>query len=167
MAKRTVKRSKPPASQSVRDGEQPSPQLVLASPVAGVANLQAILVDHFSASRNVEPFDDLKEARQPSNAAINIEVNHEERIFKVKIALTLKLFLDPKNDEAASAAVEIECAFVLIYGVPSVEGLSDESLFAFARTSGLFSIWPYWREFVHSSTLRLSVPSILIPTYRL
>lgn len=81
--------------------------------------------------------------------------------------VSLKVYATDNGQKAEEPAVEIECRFVIEYFLPSMEGLSKENLIAFGGTSGVFSAWPYWREFVHSTSLRLSVPPIILPTYRI
>ncbi len=83
----------------------------------------------------------------------------------LSIPFSLKAY---DGEEAATQPpdVEITCRFVVLYRVPSFDGITNDSLHAFARTSGVFSVWPYWRELVQSLSLRLSVPPIILPTYR-
>ncbi|HEV3311524.1 MAG TPA: hypothetical protein VG815_13510, partial [Chloroflexota bacterium] len=69
----------------------------------------------------------------------------------------------PVNSEPAA---RIECHFVLVYSIRSFEGITDDQIAAFARTSGVFNVWPFWRQAVHTASLHLGLPAIVLPTHR-
>ena len=94
-------------------------------------------------------------------------MTEDKRLFNVLIRFVLKVHRKETGSENPEPAVEISCRFVLVYFVKSMEGITEENLIAFGRTSGVFSAWPYWREFVHSTSLRLGVPSLVLPTFRI
>lgn len=140
---------------------------VTASPVAAVARLTHILMDDSHAKRTVEGYTDPDTVRLKMGVH-DAEVGNSEQSdkFFVRLGFTLKL----ENKEADSAerpVVEIMARFVILYDLPEKEGITHENLIAFAQTSGVFSIWPYWREFVHSMSMRMGVPSIVLPTRRI
>lgn len=72
-----------------------------------------------------------------------------------------------KNDSESGAIVDdqvvIEAEFVLTYGVDSLDGISQESAHAFGRINGIHNVWPYWREYVQSTTVRLGLPALTLP----
>ena len=135
-----------------------------ASPVAAVVNLEAIIAQEFSASRN----DKLLMPGKGMFVDLTVTDVHVERTADDKRMNISMLFVAKarKKNADESPAVEIKCKLLLAYRVASFEGLHDENLYAFAITSGVFSAWPYWREFVHSSCFRLAVEPIVLPTYR-
>ncbi|MBF0261930.1 MAG: hypothetical protein HQL97_08880 [Magnetococcales bacterium] len=68
------------------------------------------------------------------------------------------------NEEPIRAGV-IECHLVAIYTVNG--SLPDmQTIEAFADTSVLFNLWPYWREFVQESSQRLQWPTIRLPLFK-
>jgi preprotein translocase subunit SecB len=50
--------------------------------------------------------------------------------------------------------------------VTSLEGLTEAHLDAFAKTNAVFNAWPYWREFVQSTTVRMGLPPLVTPVFR-
>ncbi|MEO5347254.1 MAG: hypothetical protein H7834_12885 [Magnetococcus sp. YQC-9] len=66
--------------------------------------------------------------------------------------------------ESTKAGV-IECHLVATYTVngplPDLQTIEE-----FANTSVLFNLWPYWREFVQESSMRLQWPLIRIPLFK-
>ncbi len=146
----------------------------LATPVASVVNLQDIFIEEYSARRTPAGFS----SSDKHHAWTSVEKEAIGRLeakglLYIKLPFSLKIHqkisqLDDEEALAASTpAVEIRSRFVLVYGLSSYDGLGDENLSAFAQTSGVFSAWPYWREFVHSASMRLSIPPIVLPTYRI
>jgi hypothetical protein len=142
--------------------------LELASPVAAKVQFLNILADELSASRTVEGFGDPESVRIENRVVdAGVAVPDGTKVLNVIMRFSLKVY--PKDAEEGSdkPVVEISCRLVAIYFLPSMEGIGEENLIAFGRTSGIYSAWPYWRELVHSTSLRLSVPSIVLPTFRI
>ena len=50
---------------------------------------------------------------------------------------------------------------------PDFEEIAIEILSEFGNANGLYHVWPYWREYVHSVVGRLKLPAITIPMFRL
>ncbi len=142
--------------------------LELASPVAAIVQFLNILADECSARRSVEGYTDLGKVRVENNISeIEIGVTEDKKVFNVLIRFVLKVHRTESGKETTEPTVEMSCRFVLIYFLKSMEGIDEANLIAFGRTSGVFSAWPYWREFVHSTSLRLGVPSLVLPTFRI
>ena len=57
--------------------------------------------------------------------------------------------------------------YELKYRVPSGEMFDEDSLRQFARTNALLNVWPYWREFVQTCTLRMGMPGFVLPVLRM
>ncbi len=64
-------------------------------------------------------------------------------------------------------SLAIEASFALQYQLASLEGLTEEQFKAFAMTNGIYNAWPYWREYVQSTTSRMGLPPIVVPVFRL
>lgn len=60
----------------------------------------------------------------------------------------------------------IELKHRLTYDVPGDFPLGEDSLREFAYTSGILSIWPYWREITHSFYRQMELPMPPLPVYR-
>jgi hypothetical protein len=160
-----------PEMVAIKSGKSRSAAVELGSPVAAIVNLENILIEECFAKRTVEGF------RDPAKTDVIVGVEDagisrakDAKRFHVHLKFVLRAFNKEGGEKAEEKdrkpAVEITCRFVLVYGLPSFDGLTDENFAAFGSTSGVFSVWPYWREYVHSTSLRLSVPPLVLPTFR-
>jgi hypothetical protein len=70
-------------------------------------------------------------------------------------------------ESASPPSLLINATFILEYEISSASDLADEQFRAFARTNGIYNAWPYWREYVQSTTARMGLPPIMIPVFRL
>ena len=57
-------------------------------------------------------------------------------------------------------------SFEVSYRAVENEKLSREELDAFGKVNAVFNSWPYWRELVHSSFSRMSIPNFIMPLLR-
>lgn len=69
---------------------------------------------------------------------------------------------DPQDDPEALA--EITATYNVTYH--SSEELDEESLGEFAKYNVGYHVWPFWREYVQSSCMRMSITVINVPMYR-
>ena len=70
------------------------------------------------------------------------------------------------EDPDTGPQLDIDATFVLIYTLDTFEGLEQPDLEAFSQLNGLFNAWPFWREYVRSTSSRMSLGSITIPVHR-
>lgn len=68
-----------------------------------------------------------------------------------------------EQDENVTPLVEIKGTFCAKY--ESSEKLTQEQMEAFSEKNVGFNVWPYWREYVQSSCMRLNIEPIEIPLY--
>ncbi len=61
----------------------------------------------------------------------------------------------------------IKATFLLIYKADSLEGITNEAVEQFGKTNGVYNAWPYWREFVQNTIVRMNLPTLTIPVFRL
>lgn len=66
-----------------------------------------------------------------------------------------------ENPEAQPVAASISACISVDYVITGEPPNADE-LEAYARTSHIHA-WPYWREYCHSSMLRMQLPVVLAP----
>jgi hypothetical protein len=60
----------------------------------------------------------------------------------------------------------ITASFVLTYALKSFDGIEDRNIEAFAQINAIHNAWPYWREFVQSTTARMGIPTVIVPVHR-
>jgi hypothetical protein len=100
--------------------------------------------------------------RLESQSAIATLTNDDRQLH---IRVIFKMTVSPDSKlEPESLSLEFE--FLLTYSLTSDEGLEGEHLDAFARWIGFNNVWPYAREFIHSTTSRMGLPNVKLPLYR-
>lgn len=84
-------------------------------------------------------------------------------IFRVYIDVGARLvFSDDKREEHPIA--QIEAAYRVDYRVTDPALIEDKvALDAFALKNASYHLWPYWREYVMSQSLRMNLPKIALP----
>ena len=64
---------------------------------------------------------------------------------------------------SAGDFVRITAEFVVDYTVDKTIPFNNEAASAFGRMNGIHNVWPYWREYVQSISVRLGLPPITLP----
>jgi preprotein translocase subunit SecB len=79
--------------------------------------------------------------------------------------LTFIITVDPEQlpDANQHPTFQVEAAFAVAYSFDSLEGISPEQITEFGQRNALYNVWPYWREFVQSTTTRMGLPPLKIP----
>ena len=132
----------------------------LAAPVSERVEIEAI--------RQVEGQFKLKEFGVIASPEVELMIRgnatHDPVLDRVRasVQFNLRARLQVETD-AGNDLFTITAAYLLLYKLESSEGLSQEHYDAFGRLNGLFNAWPYWREFVQTTTARMGLPSITIP----
>ncbi len=73
---------------------------------------------------------------------------------------------DAQNDEQDDSkylVAEILAHITVDYLITSTEIPPQEKIEQWATSSALFHCWPYWREFCHSTLLRMNLPITMMP----
>ena len=91
----------------------------------------------------------------------------ETNSFWVKIPFSLMATREKEEKEQDNVIFTIEASFVLTYECNSPELLDEGTIEAFAKTNGVYNAWPYWRELAQSMTLRMGLPTVTLPVFRL
>jgi len=68
-----------------------------------------------------------------------------------------------EDSDETTPLVEIKATFSAIY--TSDRRLKEEQIKAFLENNVGYHVWPYWREFVQSSCMRLDIELIEVPLY--
>jgi hypothetical protein len=71
--------------------------------------------------------------------------------------------VDDDEAEDPNVLAEIQATFIASYS--SKEKISKEAIEKFSEDNVGYHVWPYWREFVQSSCLRLNIKPLEIPLY--
>jgi len=84
-----------------------------------------------------------------------------------KLNVGIRFSLTGRKDSEKSKQLLIGAKFELIYTVPPGIEPSEGEIDAFANTNALLNVWPFWREFVHSSINRMGLPPLTLPLFRM
>lgn len=80
------------------------------------------------------------------------------------VAVRLRFLVVARKGEGSDAeTLRIQAEYLLDYRVKDLTGIRKPSVAAFGKTTGLFHAWPYWREYVQSTTVRMGLPPLTIP----
>jgi hypothetical protein len=67
------------------------------------------------------------------------------------------------DSDSMGELLRIEAEFILNYVVEPYDEITDEQADAFGKMTGIYNVWPYWREYVQSTTVRLGLPPLVLP----
>lgn len=67
-------------------------------------------------------------------------------------------------DGPVCAAGEIVVVFAVVYRASDT--LPNSALGEFGRRNAPFHVWPYWREYLHSTTGRMRLPPAVLPMFK-
>lgn len=100
-----------------------------------------------------------------------IRINWRHRVGEVEgtqfiVHAEIEASVVPSKD-SKEAFFSLVAAYELVYAVSSGFRASKTVLDAFAGTNGIFNVWPYWRELVQSVSVRMQLPPVLLPVFRL
>jgi hypothetical protein len=82
-------------------------------------------------------------------------------VFGLLCALGIKSVFSGKDGKQKENLV-VEANFFLEYKLLNPDEVSKDDLETFARINGVYTVWPYWREFVQSSCSRLQLPPLVL-----
>lgn len=149
---------------SKTDAEKPKHKAELALVVSDRVELKDVRLAEFSARCH----NALSPTELPEE--MRVSVHSDPRLSEDGTTLVVKarmgLHVAKPGDATENAPVAIEAVFELRYDLKSSEGLTKENYEAFGESNAVFNVWPYWREYVQSTTLRLGLPGLTLPLFR-
>jgi hypothetical protein len=111
---------------------------------------------------------DLDELQVPGDAG-----SEKIRRYRFVYQLGVRVLQDPDDerdteaDDTIISVVEAQMyALYLETNGGDAAPLGRLVLDEFGHANGLYHVWPYWREYVHSAFSRLRMPTITIPMFR-
>lgn len=76
-------------------------------------------------------------------------------------------FVSHQGEEGASRVLaEIEAIFEVEFILNPNAPEDDVILSQFAAQVGILHVWPYWREFVQSMSVRMNWPPVILPMFK-
>ena len=137
---------------------------IMVSKVAATVNLVDVRFLSFSATHDPIVAGGPMVAQFKFRARTKAEGANDPTI----IVLTeLLMEARPEGDETGKLCCEIKAQVALTYHTKHEGEFDQAQLDAFGRTNGIFNAWPYWREFVQSSTTRMGLPALVVPSFKM
>ena len=95
------------------------------------------------------------------------ERSEESEAFKSKLIVHMSLSVVTKyKADDAEPAMAVSATYKVIYGIGPGKKLTHRQIMSFSALSTLPMIWPYFREFVHSSSSRMGLPVLRLPIFQ-
>jgi preprotein translocase subunit SecB len=96
---------------------------------------------------------------------LSTKAKSDGRLEKNIMLITFDLRLRGKDGE--QTVIDVGARIEARYEIPDEEeGPSAGEMKAFAKTNGMLNVWPYWREYVQSASLRAGLPPLTLPLFR-
>ena len=80
---------------------------------------------------------------------------------------SLKVLCNFIGNSGAQPRIKIAADFELVYELGEPDKLSESDLEQFALVNGKLHAWPYWRELAQSISVRMGLPALMIPTFKI
>lgn len=146
------------ADQSERDYQ-------LASAVAPHVMLKNIYVKSLSADMSGQRAEVAAEIAGGKSVA-SVRWNSSHAFIEETLSLDVRLDFNVSFGE--KPGISLLCSYIIEYGLDSPPPVDsrDALLSAFAKVNGAYNVWPYLREIVQTTCSRMSVPSPVLPIFR-
>ncbi len=110
----------------------------------------------------------LQEGERPKHIdnKLDVEIGLSDDLKRIRIICRLTLTAKNDIDSDEKSRFCVQATYRVMYKCAKAERPADEDLVAFGQATGMLNIWPFWREFVHSSTSRMGLPPLTLPLFR-
>lgn len=135
----------------------------LAARVAEQVQILSVRLLDTSAEQKAAGADDPGKVQ----TGFEVEATFDQAASRLRVLPRFTLAAVRPDGAADEWFLRIQAKFELVYDVDSSRGLSDAHYGAFAESNGVFNVWPYWREYVQSTTVRMGFPPLTLPVFRL
>jgi len=93
-----------------------------------------------------------------------VQVDRKSGYVIVIAKFHFEAFIESKTSQPV---ILIDASFLLSYRIENFEGLTQKGFERFANLNGVYNAWPYWREFVQNTIVRMGLPSLSIHVFRI
>lgn len=138
-------------------------QVEAAHVVAKNVRLIDLLVTSIQCHRMKEQFNLSELVSQHRLAVEAIETKPVSKEFWAAIDIGQRFVRLDKKREVEIVAIEISAKYNLAYRLRSRRGITKKQVRDFCSINAVHTVWPFWREFVHSTAGRMGYLELLIP----
>lgn len=107
----------------------------------------------------------------PPKAEVEAEFGHKSAVAgkpdKDGLFLVRTDFTFAVKEGGGQTPVSITATFELHYRLPVELKPTSSELDEFGNANAVFNAWPYWREYLQSSLVRMGLPPFTLPVFRL
>jgi len=132
--------------------------------IAKTVRLTDVSVVQFHGEKNLKDREDIRLDVAYSTRTKTEALPTEKAI---KVLAEFEMAARQSKDDSSPLVVGISLNLALTYACESVGEFSPEALNDFGRLNGVYNAWPYWREFLQSSTVRMGLPPLIAPPFRI
>jgi hypothetical protein len=93
-----------------------------------------------------------------------VQIDRKNGYVVVIATFHFEAFIESK---VSQPVILIDTSFLLLYRLEDFEGLTQKGFERFANLNGIYNAWPYWREFVQNTIVRMGLPSLSLPVFRI
>lgn len=137
-----------------------------AGRVTAVAQIGDVRLQQATARRRIRHVSEVgdKAVVAVSHGARIVGEQSQDGTFVVVAGVETRV--SPSDDPKAVPYVQVKVSFEVSYRLPDGFSATRQELEEFARVNAVFNVWPYFREFIQSTTARMGLPPIVLPLYR-
>ena len=151
------------AKKSKRGGKAKSGvSLELATKVSERVEIQDVRL--LAATSRQTPLVSSPQIEVRFSHAVEMNVDRKKSLVAVVPRFVMQAF--PAGRKGKEVAVEVEAVFLLTYSISDLRGLLQSHYESFAQTNGVYNAWPYWREYLQNTIIRMGLPSLTVPVFR-
>lgn len=138
----------------------------------GAAELSSLRLKEVDASSGALP------ASPPARLSVDIE--HSAEVSKEVQSESFVVFAQIKVRVTGSStagrrkkapssfpALSVRAILQLNYRLPRGAAFSRSDLQKFADVNGIYNAWPYWRELIQNISVRMNLPPLILPLFRI
>jgi hypothetical protein len=137
--------------------------------IIGSVQLAGVRLSELTAAGNL-PEDGVRNALVEIAHSAKVKDRTSDR-FMVTATITVRMTRQGRGKRAIrhgpTTTLSLQAAFDLLYELPKAKDFSAAALSHFANVNGVYNAWPYWRELVQSITVRMGLPPVVLPVFRI
>jgi preprotein translocase subunit SecB len=100
---------------------------------------------------------------RPTPVRFAFDSHTEHSAERQEIAVSVQFEVSSETEPGKERLLHVEATLCVTYKMESLAGLQQDNLDAFGKMNGVYNLWPYWREYVQSTTTRLGLPPLTLP----
>ncbi len=146
----------------------------IVSKIASCIELQEICLSKLGCNKDDECFvgGNNRPFRVQSSFRAKVIEPIKEKNIRILADFKIEAVDDSNTEESddhpdKKIGFSINASFSLLYYLPIDTDFSIDDLNMFANVNGIFNCWPYWREFVQSTSVRMGFSSLTIPLLKI